>query len=220
MTQSSPRLAVFDLDGTLTRRDTFGGFMVRALLRWPWRLVLLPRLLIPTLHYLLGRRDRGELKGGVMHALLAGLTREQVRTLAASYVARVMRSQLHEEVPGVLAAHRAAGDHLVLMSASPDLYVPLLGQALGFDEVLCTEVRWNGDRLDGRLAGPNCRDRDKTRRLAELRARHPGRGVIAYGNSAPDVDHLRTCEQAVYVNARPAERAELEALGMTLVQWH
>ena len=43
-----------------------------------------------------------------------------------------------------LQVHRAAGDHLVLLSASPDLYVPLIGRLLGFERTLCTEIRRGG----------------------------------------------------------------------------
>ena len=34
--------------------------------------------------------------------------------------------------------------------------------------------------------------------------RIPGLPVIAYGNSTPDLDHMRRCEEAVFVNAGTA----------------
>ena len=74
-----------------------------------------------------------------------------------------------------LEAHRAAGDHLVLLSASPDLYVPLIGRLLGFERTLCTELRWRGDRLDGALRTPNRRGEEKLRCLEALRPQYPGR---------------------------------------------
>jgi phosphoserine phosphatase len=85
--------------------------------------------------------------------------------------------------------------------------------------VHCTEVRWQGDRLDGRLAGPNRRDEEKARVLAALRAANPGLSVIAYGNSPADLIHMRRCEQAVYVNASPQLAAELSGEGFRCVNW-
>jgi phosphatidylglycerophosphatase C len=216
----APRLAVFDLDGTLTRRDTFGPFLQACLARWPLRAARVPLLLGSLAAFAGGTHDRGAFKGGVMHALLGGLDRDALGEAAQAHARDVVRRGLHVEAMEVLAAHRAAGDRLVLMSASPDLYVPLVGRELGFDEVHCTEVRWNGERLDGRLAGANCRDIEKSRRLAALRERHPGMAVIGYGNSGADLDHLRRCESAVYVNAPSRDRAGLEAMGLRLVQWH
>ena len=69
----------------------------------------------------------------------------------------------------VLEAHRSAGDRLVLLSASPDLYVPLIGRLLGFERTVCTEIRWNGDRLDGALRTPNRHGAEKVRCLEQLR---------------------------------------------------
>ncbi len=70
-----------------------------------------------------------------------------------------MHRGLFAEALRAIEAHRACkGDKLLLMSASIDLYVPLIGGALGFGQTLCSQVRWRGDgRLDGCLATANCR---------------------------------------------------------------
>ena len=87
-------------------------------------------------------------------------------------------------------AHRAAGDHLVLLSASPDLYVPLIGEHLRFERTLCTEVVWDGDRLGGALKTPNRRGEEKVRCLEWLRTQYPDAPIIAYGNSDSDLPHM------------------------------
>ncbi|MEO6367085.1 MAG: haloacid dehalogenase-like hydrolase, partial [Steroidobacteraceae bacterium] len=110
-------------------------------------------------------------------------------------------------------------DHVAVLSASPDIFVPEIAQAIGAHEVICSEVRWRGDRLDGRLAGPNRRDHEKARVLAQLRARLPGLPVIAYGNSAADLTHMFECEQAVYVNPGATLAGQLEARGLRIVRW-
>jgi len=217
---AAPRLAVFDLDGTLTRSDTLVSFVAAVLRRWPSRLLRLPAVLVPLAGYACGVLDRGALKGSVMHLLFAGLTRPQIDELAGEFAAETIRTHLHRESRGVIAAHAAAGDRLVLMSASPDLYVPRIATLLGFHESTCSAVRWAGDIVDGRLAGPNCRGAEKSHRLEALKARHPGASVVAYGNSASDLDHMRRCEAAVYVNARGAEAQRLAASGVRVVQWH
>jgi phosphoserine phosphatase len=108
---------------------------------------------------------------------------------------------------------------VVLLSASPDLYVPLIGTELAVNQTFCTAIRWNGERLDGRLSGMNRRDAEKLRVLQQLRQRHPGLPVIAYGNSAPDLVHMAHCEEAVYVNADARLARELTSRGIRCVQW-
>jgi phosphoserine phosphatase len=86
-------------------------------------------------------------------------------------------------------------------------------------ETHCTRIRWNGELLDGRLEGLNRRDEEKLRVLQQLRHANPGLPVIAYGNSAPDLVHMRHCEEAVYVNADAALARRLTDAGMRCVTW-
>jgi phosphatidylglycerophosphatase C len=171
--------------------------------------------------YVLGRIDRGALKGAILRILFAGMSRARIQAHARAFAARVVPARMFPEAVAAIRGHVAAGDHVVVLSASPDLYVPEIARLLGAHETFCTPIRWNGDRLDGRLAGPNHRDREKTRVLTALRTAHPGLPVIAYGNSTPDLDHMRRCEEAVFVNAGKSLAATLcaEAPAMRLVQW-
>lgn len=213
------RLAVFDLDGTLTRADSFGPFVLGLLRRHPLRAVRLPLLIRPALGYALRRLGRGDLKGAVLHMLFGNLQRPALDRFAAQYAQRVIEGRMFPEALAALRAHLAAGDHVVLLSASPDLYVPRIGALLGAHETHCTRIRWEGDLLDGRLEGLNRRDEEKLRVIEQLRAAHPGLPVIAYGNSAPDLVHMHHCEQAVYVNADQELARRLTAAGMRCVSW-
>jgi phosphatidylglycerophosphatase C len=175
----------------------------------------------PVIAFALGRLDRGGLKGAILKTLFGGMIRGQMAAAAHRFAAGVVPGRLFPEALDALRTHLAAGDHVVVLSASPDVYVPEIGRLLGAHETICTPIRWNGERLDGRLAGPNHRDREKTRVLAALRAAHPGLSVIAYGNSEPDLDHMCRCEEAVYVNAGKAleTRLRAEIPAMRFVQW-
>jgi phosphatidylglycerophosphatase C len=193
-------LAVFDLDGTITRHDTLMPFVLACLLRRPWRL---PRLLLlpPIALAFLIHRDRGRFKGTLLRWTLGGLSREWLEARAAGFVPRLLRRGVFAEALDAIAQHRAQGDRLLLMSASVDLYVPMIGPALGFTETLCTRVRWRPDgRLDGRLASANCRGEEKRRCLQALLARSPPARLYAYGNSGADLPHMRLAQQAWLVN--------------------
>jgi len=107
----------------------------------------------------------------------------------------------------------------VLLSASPDLYVPHIGQLLGFAQTICTELRWRGDRLDGTLSSANRLGEEKRRVLESLRALHPGQRLVAYGNSASDLIHLRQADQGLLVNASGKARAQARRLGLATSDW-
>src|SRR5436853_351561 len=87
-----------------------------------------------------------------------------------------------------------------------------IAAALGFGEVLCTEVEWDGERLVGTLTTPNRRGVEKVRCLAQLRARHPQLPITAYGNTPGDLAHLGLADRGVLVNgSRRARRAARRA---------
>ena len=67
---TAPRwLAVFDLDGTLTWRDTLVLFLLSFLRRHPWRVFGLWRLPFALLSFVARGRDRGALKSRVGYRL-------------------------------------------------------------------------------------------------------------------------------------------------------
>jgi phosphatidylglycerophosphatase C len=219
---AAPRrwIAVFDLDGTLTWRDTLLAFLWSFLRRHPARAWGLWRLPFALLGYLLRSHDRGRLKSHVIRMVMGGAQRAVVDTCADSFVSSLGPS--HRFRPAALAAleaHRSAGDHLVLLSASPDLYVPRIGRSLGFERTLCTEIQWRGDRLDGALLTPNRHGPEKSRCLAWLRTQYPGNPIVAYGNSASDLDHMRQADRALLVNANAAARREALHSGIATANW-
>jgi phosphatidylglycerophosphatase C len=216
---SVPWLAVFDLDGTLTWRDTLMPYLGGFLLRHPWRIVRLwPS---PYLFYRYWRdRNRGALKSGVIRMAMGGASRSAVDAWTEHYVASLKPGHRFRALAlGVVDTHRAAGDHLLLMSASPDLYVPRIAQLLGFERTVCTQIRWQGDRLDGRLASENVHGEEKLRRLHALRRDYPGVPVIAYGNASSDLDHMREADKALLVNGNSEARLLAKKSAIEVSSW-
>lgn len=209
---------MFDLDGTITRHDTLLPYLLYALGRHPRRLLRLWRVPAAVLRFVLDR-DRGRLKGALIHGLLGGLRRDEVRALTAGFLDARLAGLLRPTALAAIAAHRRAGDRLVLLSASTEFYVREIGARLGFDDVVCTEVAWQGDRLDGRLRSANRRGAEKTRCLLQLRAEHPGARFAAYGNAGSDLEHLCRADAPLLVNASAATRRRARALGLQVGDW-
>jgi len=180
-----------------------------------------PRLVsvLPALLRFARHRDHGDLKAAFIHAALGGCSRGVLDAWTARFVPQLIANGVWADALACIARHRARGDLLVLMSASVDLYVAAIARALGFAEVLCTPLRWQGDTLDGALAGPNCRGAEKARALKELRGRHPGLEVTAYGNAASDLGHLCVADRGVLVNGSRRTRRAAEQLGLTCLTW-
>src|SRR4051812_19213820 len=155
-------IAIFDLDGTITRHDTLFPLVLRHLCRRPWRLLRLLRVLPAALRFCFDR-DRGALKQSLLRATMRGMPRAGLEALSRVFVADKIATGCFRDALDTIRRHRDAGHYLLLMSASVDFYVPEFARQLGFDRTICTEVLWNGERLDGTLTSANRRGEEKAR---------------------------------------------------------
>jgi len=216
---SAPWVAVFDLDGTITWRDTLLPFLWGFVKKHPGKALGLWRVPAALLDYL-RRGDRGELKARLIRMVMGGEPRARIDAWADEFVDCLRaRGRLRSAALGVLQAHCELGDHPVLLSASPDLYVPRIGRMLGFECTVCTEVVWDGDRLEGSLKTANRRGEEKSRCLEQLRAQYAGLPIIAYGNSLSDVDHMLHAERALLVNGSVGARRAAQRLNIPVSDW-
>ncbi|MGH9129917.1 MAG: HAD-IB family hydrolase [Acidimicrobiales bacterium] len=144
-------------------------------------------------------RSDPTLLAGRDHLGLSSLAREH----AAALVTRV-RPQMLERLEG----HRAGGDRVVIVSASPELYLHAVGEALGVDAVLGTRLEVGADgRLTGALVGRNCRGPEKVSRLKAWISELVGPGgapphLCAYGDSAGDAELMALADVATWVGRR------------------
>jgi HAD superfamily hydrolase (TIGR01490 family) len=211
-------LAIFDLDGTLTRRDTalpyLSSFLATRPARWP-RLFSVFGALVA---FAAGRVDRDRCKERIISVCLGSATREELAEHTERFVTKVLARGMSPRALAVLEAHRAARARLVLLSASPDVYVRALATRLGFDECLCTELRWGSERLIGTFTTANRRGEEKARLVRGLKAE--GRGSIAaYANSSSDIEHLELVDFPLLVNGSKRARRLAAARGMPCADW-
>ena len=217
------RVAVFDLDGTITGRDTFRRFLISALLCSPARWARAPLLAWAVGLFALRLRDNHWLKAFFLRHIVGGQPTARVARLAASHVRSVLKTEVLPRALDEVNRQRVAGVRLVLASASPDLYTRPLGAALGFDAVVCTEVERDGDgRPTGRLRGGNCYGEEKRRRVERL-LRALGSdwdGVTAYSDHHADLPLLRVAGTSYAVNPSPRLEREALAAGWPTLDWH
>ncbi|HEX6492443.1 MAG TPA: HAD-IB family hydrolase [Candidatus Dormibacteraeota bacterium] len=178
-------VAAFDFDGTLSRRDSLVPFL-RRLCGDPRVLgAILSRL--PVLVAAgAGRVPRGRAKEALLRPLIGGRRLADVEPVAEEFARRLLGTGMWG--PGVerLGWHRARGDEVVIVSASPELYLAHVGRALGVRAVLATGLEVDAaGRLTGRLRGDNVRGAEKVARLDAWLGGDAAE-VWAYGDSDGD----------------------------------
>ena len=154
----APALAIYDMDKTVTRRPTYGLFLIHAVLRLAaWRLLFAPALLATGLAYGLRLIDRARLKELNYRILIGSPTPERLEPVVQSFADRQLRTNILAGARTRLAEDRAAGRRLVMATASYRLYAAAIAQRLGFDDVIATDTLPDErGRIVARIDGRNC----------------------------------------------------------------
>ncbi len=201
------KLAIYDLDRTITRIGTYTPFLIFAARRRAiWRLLLLPVWIVLMLGYVAKIYDRKALKErGFLLLIGSRITADELATLSNAYADYVMRRNVHAGVLDLIEQDRRDGYRLVLATASPDYYATPLGCLLGMDHVIATVQAHaaNGDYL-WRIASPNCYGQDKLDMirlwLDDEGAANTGMEARFYTDSSSDLPTLRWSTGPVAVN--------------------
>ncbi len=182
-------LVAFDFDGTITDRDSLQDF-VRRMRGWTVclkaYLACLPRLLWLDR----GPVRRQAIKARFLASALAGLDRDQLQALADVYVREYLPGLLRPEMLERLRAHRRRGDTVVLVSASPSLYLQVWAHQEGIAQVLATELAFDGQGRFSGLGSPNCWGEEKVRRLQMWLGQESVSLDMAYDDSQGDAAML------------------------------
>lgn len=183
--------------------------------REPWRGIFLPVFLIfLPLAGLLGA-------GGMKRVFLSYLWRMDPKMLAEysrDFAASLMPS-IYPELRMRLESRRAAGDFLILASASPEFYVAEIGRELGFDLTLGTQVALGEFFPDLE----NHKGAAKVERLMKVlpAAWFEGgklRNCHGYTDSCADLPMLELCDSVTVVNPSPQLTGLAKEAGWEIVK--
>ena len=218
---STTRVAVFDLDGTITGTDTYVDFLLYCLRRKPARLTCLPALAAYLAIHKAGFKSNHWLKARYLGAVAGGMTRAQLDEICKPFIERTMQRNIKQPALNELSRLRSEGFTLVLATASFGFYVRSLAEALGFDEVLCTEAQFDKhDELTGVLDGKNCIGDEKARQI-QLLAAEKGWGAIelGYSDSKVDLPMLDMVGQALVIDPKAATEKIAGEKGYKVLRW-
>lgn len=195
--KEGPVVAVFDFDGTVTRRDTLLPFLWHVV--GPMEFFYNTVVLLPTLvRYVLGTLDNGPAKEHILAQFLGSKPVNEIRDLAKQFAESTIPHLLNPVAIRRLQRHRELGHVTVLLSASPELYIEPWAKSAGFDAVIGTRLAISNEAFTGRFATPNCYGQEKVRRLLKTSFNLSEATVFAYGNSRGDRELLEYADHPFY----------------------
>lgn len=177
-------IALFDLDGTITRKDTMLAFLRMERGR-AGLVVLLARILPQLVGERLGLLPADTAKKALVKRAFGGRPVAALEESAARFQVEMMPGLLRPAAMQRIAQYKKDGDRVVIVTASCSLWVEAWCRQQGL-ELIATELEKAGSCFTGRLATPNCRGAEKVRRIHAALGDLTGRDVHAYGDTASD----------------------------------
>ena len=204
--QGKPRaLAVFDFDGTMISGDSIVPFVWQAVKEGHLSPLKLPGIGLHTWRALKGRITADEGKTRSLQ-FLGAMDATKRMDFCRRFCSEKLMPRVFPQALGRLKQHLQAGDAVVLLSASPSIYLKHMGPLLQVNAVLASPTDETG------VVTRNTRGEEKVRRLKAWAQAQPFEvdwaASHAYGDSAHDLMVMRLCGHPILVNPKPAMREQ------------
>jgi phosphatidylglycerophosphatase C len=189
-------LALFDFDGTITFKDSFGDFIAYAVGRR--RFILGTVLLTPMLFaYALGLVRNWRAKELVSTYFFGGWDSRSFEALASKYSRERLPRIVREIALERIGWHKLKEDKVVVVSASIDLWLADWCASCGVD-LIATKLEMKDGRVSGRFLTRNCSGKEKVRRIEERYDVKSFDYIYAYGDSPGDRAMLDMANEKYY----------------------
>lgn len=214
-------LAIFDLDDTLIDGNSPSLWSAHlAQLGW-----VDPGSFLPGEQALVSAYAKGQasLEEYLAYSLqpLVGRSAEEVAFVAAPFVEDVIEPLIFNDAMRCIARHRAAGDRILIISATQTFLVNAIAERLGVNEVIGTDLALAHGFYNGAIDGIAAARAGKVAKLQQwlLQQEESAQGAHFYSDSHNDLPLLEHIEHAHAVNPDPLLRSRAEELGWDILQW-
>lgn len=219
------KLAVFDFDGTLSPQDTL-PFLLKQWKRFGYPKIRRYRVYASVsglyLRYKLGRGSRENIRKEGMRKftrIFAGMGKKEFREFLQRS-SRDILPELSVDVVREVKKAKAAGYHIVLLSGCYETFLKYVGEALGIDTVIGTEMRYQNGCVDVKTPMEIVSGEVKAKRLSACfeNADVDWAGSIAYADSMSDISILEMVGKPVAVCPEQELRKIAESKGWRIIE--
>lgn len=152
---------------------------------------------------------------------LVGRTPEEVAHVVEPFVEDVIEPIFYSDATRCLAKHRAAGDRLLVISASAHFLVSAIAARLKVEEVLAIDLHEQHGHYSGQTSGVLTYREGKVTRLQTWLQEHGESlaGAYFYSDSRNDLPLLQLVDKPHVVNPDPTLREHAEQAGWPILSW-
>lgn len=160
------KLAIFDIDYTLTKKETSIELYKYMLKKNKKLLKYLPSHIITGLFYGIKVYNAGRTKENFLR-FLSGTREDELKSMVKSFYKDKLESILYEDGIKAIKDFKEKGYKIYLISASPEFYVNEFYNIKEVDKVIGTKFQMNDGKFSCKISGENCKGEEKVKRLME-----------------------------------------------------
>ncbi|WP_296622203.1 HAD family hydrolase [Marivirga sp.] len=194
--KAKPSIAFFDFDGTITKEDSMWLFLKYLSGNSKFYLNIIP--LIPVLVlFKLNLISSKNGKEAIFKKFFKNCDLILFEEHCKKFTQQILINQMRPEVLNKMTWHKENDHQIVVVSASPKNWINYWCEDQGID-LIATELEIQNGKLTGKIAGENCKGKQKVIRIKQKYDLGKFDTVYAYGDSTGDKEMLSMADRAFY----------------------
>ena len=161
------KLAIFDIDYTITKKETLMEFYKYSLEEDIKNIRFLPRALYSGLMYGIGIYDERRVKECFLK-FIDNIEEEKLQELVKRFYKNRLSKILYKDAVDMMYKLKKEGYDIYLISASPEFYVNEFYNIDVVDKVIGTRFEFKEGKFIRKMLGNNCKGEEKVKRLKEV----------------------------------------------------
>ncbi len=161
------KLAIFDIDYTLTKKETLIQFYKFIIKKKPFLMLHFPKIAISGLFYLTKIFDAGKAKE-MFIGFIDGIKEDEMQDLVKEFYDKKLSTILYKDAIDTIKKLKSEGYKVYLISASAEFYLKELYNIKEVDKIIGTRFTLEGGSYKRKIIGENCKGEEKVRRLKEV----------------------------------------------------
>lgn len=161
------KLAIFDIDYTITRKETLMEFFKYLVSKDIKNIKFLPRALYSGLMYGVKVYDEKRVKECFLK-FIENIDEAELAKLTKSFYDEKISKILYKDAVDMIKKLKKEGYMVVLISASPEFYVKEFYAIKEVDLIIGTKFTFESGKFIRKMDGNNCKGEEKVRRLNKV----------------------------------------------------
>lgn len=206
------KLAIFDIDYTLTKKETSIELYKYMLKRDKSLIKYIPAHILTGLGYGIKVFDATRTKERFLK-FLGGTKEEELKAIVKDFYREHLTNILYEDGLKAIRDYKAKGYKVYLISASPEFYVKEFYNIKGVDKVIGTKFKMDDGMFTPIVVGKNCKGEEKVQRLMEElkkdKVEVDFKNSVMFSDSLSDLPLLKLAGKGYLINYKKKHDLEI-----------